>query len=129
MPQTTLAITEGPANVGGESPKRTNKGKKIATDDVESLMKLVPASKVVQEDPNEPIRRKRTKSRRLEITKTEVIKIVQEEAEKIKIDPKKIISAKAGEKFKKAQDAEMQVLKKEHLQKGQETDVVKQKKS
>ncbi|GJS45794.1 hypothetical protein Tco_0595915 [Tanacetum coccineum] len=158
MPQTTLAITEGPSHVRGrmsdrltlkppfytkeehvamdddterspsmtklisqpessQAPKRTDKGKKIATDDVESLVKLVPASKVVREDPDEPIRRKRTKSRRLEITKTEVIKIVQEEAEKIKIDPKKIISAKAGEKFKKAQDAELQVLKREHSQK------------
>ncbi|GKD03736.1 hypothetical protein Tco_1178710 [Tanacetum coccineum] len=37
-----------------------------------------------------------------------------EEAEKIRLDPKIIISAKAGEKFKKAQDDEHQVLKKEH---------------
>ncbi|GJT82388.1 hypothetical protein Tco_1056730 [Tanacetum coccineum] len=35
-----------------------------------------------------------------EMIKTKVIKIVQEEAEKIRIDPKKVISAKAGEKFK-----------------------------
>ncbi|GJZ40452.1 hypothetical protein Tco_0587015 [Tanacetum coccineum] len=41
----------------------------------------------------------------------------QEEAEKIGLDPKKIISAKAGEKFKKAHDAEHQVLKREHSQK------------
>ncbi|GJS50936.1 hypothetical protein Tco_0624298 [Tanacetum coccineum] len=97
---------EEPINApeSSQAPKRTDKGKKIATGDVESLMKLVPASKVVREDPNKPIR-------------TEVIKIVQEEAEKIKIDPKKIISAKAGEKFKKAQDAELQVLKREHSQK------------
>ncbi|GKC58370.1 hypothetical protein Tco_1085968, partial [Tanacetum coccineum] len=47
----------------------------------------------------------------------EVIKVVQEEAEKIGIDPKKIASAKAGEKFKKAQDTEHQVLKREHSQK------------
>ncbi|GKA23324.1 hypothetical protein Tco_0709286 [Tanacetum coccineum] len=118
---------------------------KIATDDVESPVKLVHASKVVQEDPDEPIRvpymingkmyhltndeinehlekedkiKKATKeANRLEMTKTEMIKLIQEEAEKIEIDPKKIISAKAGEKFKKAQDAEMQVLKREHSQK------------
>nr|GEV75360.1 hypothetical protein [Tanacetum cinerariifolium] len=45
---------------------------------------------------------------------TEVIKVVQEEAEKIEIDPKTIVSAKAGEKFKKAQDDEHQVLRREH---------------
>ncbi|GJR83387.1 retrovirus-related pol polyprotein from transposon TNT 1-94 [Tanacetum coccineum] len=51
------------------------------------------------------------------MTKTKVIKIVQEEAEKIGIDLKKVISAKAGEKFKKAQDAEMQVHKRQHTKK------------
>ncbi|GKB04748.1 hypothetical protein Tco_0832943 [Tanacetum coccineum] len=38
------------------------------------------------------------------LTRTEVIKVVQEKAEKIRLDPKTIFSAKAGEKFKKAQD-------------------------
>ncbi|GJZ04707.1 hypothetical protein Tco_0537982 [Tanacetum coccineum] len=52
-----------------------------------------------------------------EMTKTKVIKVVQEEAKNITLDPKTIISAKAGEKFKKAQDAEHQVLKREHSQK------------
>ncbi|GJT32176.1 hypothetical protein Tco_0922595 [Tanacetum coccineum] len=52
-----------------------------------------------------------------EMKKTEVIKVVKKEVEKIGLDPKKIISAKAGEKFKKAQDAEHQVLKIEHSQK------------
>ncbi|GJZ86453.1 hypothetical protein Tco_0658063 [Tanacetum coccineum] len=46
------------------------------------------------------------KAKIFKITKTGVIKVVQEEAEKIGLDPKKIISAKAGEKFKKARDAE-----------------------
>ncbi|GJR93942.1 hypothetical protein Tco_0266116 [Tanacetum coccineum] len=35
---------------------RTDKGKKIATDDDESLKKLVPALKVIREDPDKPIR-------------------------------------------------------------------------
>ncbi|GJU25377.1 hypothetical protein Tco_1163998 [Tanacetum coccineum] len=51
-----------------------------------------------------------------EMTKIEVIKVVQEEAEKIRLDPKTIVSAKSSEKFKKAQDAEHQVLKREHSQ-------------
>ncbi|GJU84620.1 hypothetical protein Tco_1292166 [Tanacetum coccineum] len=44
-------------------------------------------------------------------------KWVQEEAEKIGLDPNKIACSKVGEKFKKAQDAEHQVLKREHSQK------------
>ncbi|GKA69606.1 hypothetical protein Tco_0775670 [Tanacetum coccineum] len=52
-----------------------------------------------------------------EMTKTKVIKVVHDEAEMIGLDPKTIISAKAGEKFKKSQDAEHQVLKREHSQK------------
>ncbi|GJS84987.1 hypothetical protein Tco_0751528 [Tanacetum coccineum] len=53
----------------------------------------------------------------LAISKSKVIKVVQEEAEKIGLDLKKIASAKAGEKFKKAQEAEHLVLKREHTEK------------
>nr|GEX39225.1 hypothetical protein [Tanacetum cinerariifolium] len=52
-----------------------------------------------------------------DIYKTEIIKIVQEEAKKIGIDPKKVISAKACKKFKKAPDAEIQVHKRQHIEK------------
>nr|GEX24202.1 retrovirus-related Pol polyprotein from transposon TNT 1-94 [Tanacetum cinerariifolium] len=76
------------------------KGNGIATNEqLKSTKKLVPTSKVVREDPDEPIR------------------VAHEEAEKIRLDPKMIMSAKAGEKFKKARDTEHQVLKKEHSQK------------
>nr|GEV74249.1 hypothetical protein [Tanacetum cinerariifolium] len=71
-----------------------------------------------------PIWTKRNKSRRLlkkqkmfKMNKTELIKVVQEEAEKIGLALKKIINAKAREKFKKAQDAKYQVFKREHSQK------------
>ncbi|GKD39952.1 hypothetical protein Tco_1260159 [Tanacetum coccineum] len=56
-------------------------------------------------------------ARLLAITKPEVIKVVQEEAEKIELDPKSIKWARAGEMFKKAQDAEHAVLKREHTEK------------
>ncbi|GJV74542.1 hypothetical protein Tco_1506126 [Tanacetum coccineum] len=119
QPITTIISISQPKS--SQAPKRTDKGKKIATDNVESLVKLVPASKVVRENLDEPIRDKIKKvteeAKRLEMTKIEVIKIVQEEAENIGIDPKKIISAKAGETFKKAQDAEMQVHKRQHTEK------------
>ncbi|GJR74294.1 hypothetical protein Tco_0086659 [Tanacetum coccineum] len=122
-------------------------GKGIATDkQLESITKkFVPASKVVREDPDEPIRvpyminekmhyltndeindhmKKEDKIKKaaeeakmFEMTKTEVIKVVYEEAGKIGLDLKTIVSAKAGGKFKKARDTEHQVLKREHLQK------------
>ncbi|GJR40367.1 hypothetical protein Tco_1216051 [Tanacetum coccineum] len=68
-------------------------------------------------DKEKKIKKAAEEAKMFEMTKTEVIKVVQEEAEKIGLDPKKIISAKTGEKFKKAQDAEHQVLKREHPQK------------
>ncbi|GKA18768.1 hypothetical protein Tco_0698683 [Tanacetum coccineum] len=107
--------------------------------------KLVKASSVVRPDPDAPIlvpymingklfylteeqiqahldkedqiKKAEEEAKRLANTKSKVIKIVQEEAKKIRIDPKKVISAKAGEKFKKAQDAEMQVHKRQHTEK------------
>ncbi|GJX43822.1 hypothetical protein Tco_0260498 [Tanacetum coccineum] len=51
------------------------------------------------------------------MTKPEVIKVVQEEAEKIGLDPKAIKCAKAGEMFKKSQDAEHVILKRQHIEK------------
>ncbi|GKA49205.1 hypothetical protein Tco_0742163 [Tanacetum coccineum] len=42
-----------------------------------------------------------SKSASSTISKPEVIKVVQEEAEKIELDPKKITSAKAGEKYER----------------------------
>ncbi|GJU33013.1 hypothetical protein Tco_1176602 [Tanacetum coccineum] len=53
----------------------------------------------------------------LAMSRPEIIKVVQEEVEKIGLDPRKIASTKAGEKFKNAQDAEHEVLKREHSKK------------
>ncbi|GKC97464.1 hypothetical protein Tco_1167739 [Tanacetum coccineum] len=110
--------------------------------DEDPSKKLVPASTIVHPDPNEEVkvpymingkmyyltdtemqayldkeeklRKAVEEARLLAISKPRVIKVVQEEAKKIGLDPKKITSAKAGEKLKKAQDAEHQVLKREH---------------
>ncbi|GJZ93333.1 hypothetical protein Tco_0665398 [Tanacetum coccineum] len=68
-------------------------------------------------EKEEKLKKADGEERLLAISKPEVIKVVQEEAEKIGLNPKKIASAKAGEKFKKAQDAEHQVLKREHTKK------------
>ncbi|GJU01553.1 putative reverse transcriptase domain-containing protein [Tanacetum coccineum] len=125
-------------------PQREGKG--ITTDEqLEYPPKLVKASSAVRPDPDAPvlvpytkngklfylneeqiqahmdkedqIKKAEEEAKRHAMTKTEVIKIVQEEAEKTGIDPKKVISAKAGEKFKKAQDAEMQVHRRQHIKK------------
>ncbi|GJW61158.1 hypothetical protein Tco_0110493, partial [Tanacetum coccineum] len=140
-PSHTEGETEEPKNA-----PRIDKGKGIATESKEDpSKKLVPTSTIVRLDldkevkvpyminrrmcyltdkemqayldKEEKLRKAAEEARLLAISKPEVIKVVQEKAEKIRLDPKKVASAKAGEKFKKAQDAEHQVLKREHTQK------------
>nr|GEU61142.1 hypothetical protein [Tanacetum cinerariifolium] len=65
----------------------------------------------------EEIKKKAEQARLLEMTKSEIIKVVYEEAKKTRIDLKTILSYKGGEQFKKIHDAEHQVLKREHSQK------------
>ncbi|GJY88231.1 hypothetical protein Tco_0502859 [Tanacetum coccineum] len=89
-------------------------GKAIAIDDQPKLTEEQIQTHIYKE---EQIKKATEEAKMFEITKTEVIKVVHEEAEKIRLDPKIIISAKVGEKFKKAQNAEHQVLKIEHSQK------------
>ncbi|GKA85806.1 hypothetical protein Tco_0807460 [Tanacetum coccineum] len=62
-------------------------------------------------DKEEQLKKAAEEARLLAISKPEVIKVVQEEAKKIRLDPKIIASAKACQKFKKAHDAEHEVLK------------------
>ncbi|GJW44025.1 hypothetical protein Tco_0072824 [Tanacetum coccineum] len=123
---------------------KSDKGKGIATKSDEDILKrLVPASTIVHPDPDalipykingevyhltakqlqeqmdkeELIKKDKEEPRLLAISKPKVIKVVQEEAKKIGLDLGKIASAKAGEKFKKAQDVEHKVLKREHTKK------------
>nr|GEY69730.1 hypothetical protein [Tanacetum cinerariifolium] len=56
-------------------------------------------------DKKEPIKKAFEEAKMFEMIKTRVIKVVREETKKIGLNPKEIISAKASEKFKKAQDA------------------------
>nr|GEW97379.1 retrovirus-related Pol polyprotein from transposon TNT 1-94 [Tanacetum cinerariifolium] len=142
--QPLTTITTHPES--SQAALRIDKGKGIATEsDEDPSKKLVPASTIVRLNPDEEVkvlymingkmcyltdtemqgyldkeeklRKAVNEARLLAISKPELIKVVQEEAEKIGLDPKKIASAKAGKKFKKAQDAEHQVLKREHSQK------------
>nr|GEY02973.1 RNA-directed DNA polymerase, eukaryota, reverse transcriptase zinc-binding domain protein [Tanacetum cinerariifolium] len=68
-------------------------------------------------DKKDKIKKAKKQTRLLTITKPKVIKVVQEEAEKIGVVPKKISSAKTGEEFKKVQDAKHPVLKIKHSKK------------
>ncbi|GJW25408.1 hypothetical protein Tco_0039219 [Tanacetum coccineum] len=102
-------------------------GKGIATSDEEFPQKLVPASTIIfnltndeiQEYLNkeEEIKKKAEEAKLLAMTKSEIIKVVHEEAKKAKIDPKLVLSAKGGEQFKKIYDAEHQVHKRQHTKK------------
>ncbi|GKE33423.1 hypothetical protein Tco_1452745, partial [Tanacetum coccineum] len=137
----TLALTHIPANVEGENATNTatedplshtegntdaNRqenldeskhsrdaniefiGKGIAIDEqVEDQKKLVKALSIIRPGPDALILYTIN-------GETEVNKVVREEAKKLEIHPKEAITTKAGEKFKKAQDAEHEVLKRKH---------------
>ncbi|GKB82429.1 hypothetical protein Tco_0949324 [Tanacetum coccineum] len=141
--QTTLVIDITPP----EPQVTQREGMGIATKEQlePSSKKLVPASREFHQDLDEPIiapcdihgkiyqlkndeiqahldkkeeiKKKAEEARLLEMTKSELIKVVHEEAEKARIDPKIILSAKGGEQFKKIQDAEHQILNQEYLNK------------
>nr|GEW22432.1 hypothetical protein [Tanacetum cinerariifolium] len=84
---------------------------KIPTPEVQPITTIISTSK-----PKPPIPQREGKAI-----------ATDEEAEKIRLDPKTIISAKACEKFKKASDAEHQVLKREHSQKAKRAMELKKK--
>nr|GFC48704.1 hypothetical protein [Tanacetum cinerariifolium] len=118
-------------------PQREGKG--IATDDqVEDQRKLVKALSIVRPDLDKPVRfefmingkivylaeqetkeywdkeeeiKKANEEARLNaIRKTEVIKVVYEDAKKLGIHPKEAITTKADELFKKAQEVEHETV-------------------
>ncbi|GJV80146.1 retrovirus-related pol polyprotein from transposon TNT 1-94 [Tanacetum coccineum] len=144
----TIPTKEVPISTPESLPvaPKADKGKGIATKETdESTKKLVPVSREVRQDPNEPIRvpyeihgkvyqltndeiqahmdkeekiKKSTeKAKLLAMNKLELIKVVQEEANKVGVDPKILASIKGGQEFKEIQDVELQVLNKEHSQK------------
>ncbi|GKF34642.1 hypothetical protein Tco_0107842, partial [Tanacetum coccineum] len=123
---------------------RDDRGKGIATDDVESPKKLVKALSKFHPDLDEPVRvpyeihgklyhltndeiqehldkeekmkKAAEEAKLLAMSKPKLIKVVHEEALKADIDPKILESAKGGQEFKKIQDAEFKVLNREHSQ-------------
>ncbi|GKF89158.1 hypothetical protein Tco_0263121, partial [Tanacetum coccineum] len=106
-----------------------DRGKRIAIDDVETLIKLVKASSKVRHDPDEPVtvpyeilgklyhltndeiqehldkdekmKKDDEEAKLLAMSKPELIKVIHEEASKANIDPKILENAKGGQEFKK----------------------------
>nr|GFB33790.1 hypothetical protein [Tanacetum cinerariifolium] len=76
-PEVQLIITSQPES--SQAPKRINKGKRVSIDDVETQVKIVHESRVVWEDPDEPvkvlIKKAVEQARLLAITKPEVVKV------------------------------------------------------
>ncbi|GJT71308.1 copia protein [Tanacetum coccineum] len=106
-----------------QATTKIDKGKGIATESGDDpSKKLVKASSIVRPDLDEPdkeeqIKKAEEEARLNAISKLKVIKVVREEANKLGIHPKEATTTKAGELFKKAQDAEHEVLKKQHTDK------------
>ncbi|GJY98454.1 hypothetical protein Tco_0515364 [Tanacetum coccineum] len=123
-------------------------GKGIDTDEqVEDQRKLVKASSIIRHDPDalipytingevyyltaeqlqahmdkeDQIKKAEEEARLFAMSKPKLIKVVREEAKKLGIHPKEAITTKAGEKFKKAQDVEHEVLKRQHTEKVQKS--------
>nr|GEV50122.1 retrovirus-related Pol polyprotein from transposon TNT 1-94 [Tanacetum cinerariifolium] len=130
---THTTIEEPPSYTKGAQPIKIihpepsvlqKEGKGIGTDDqAEDQRKLVKASSIVHPDPDKPEKIKKAKEEASlnAISKTEVIKVIHEEAKKIGIHPKEAISSKAGELFKRVQDAEHEVFKRQHTKKVRKT--------
>nr|GEU94064.1 hypothetical protein [Tanacetum cinerariifolium] len=116
IPQTTLAITEQTTNP--ESDKAEEEPTRLV-----SISTIKPTTR-----PNPEVSLIEFSSRpplanpifEIPIPKREGKAIAtddQPDVEKIRLDPKQIINAKAREKFKKAQDAENKVLQRQHIKK------------
>nr|GEX86496.1 hypothetical protein [Tanacetum cinerariifolium] len=93
---------------------RLDNGKRITT---KKMYYLTNREMQAYLDKEEKIKKAVEEAKLLDMFKPEIIKVVREEANKLGINPKEAISTKDGEQFKKAQDAEHEVLKREHSKK------------
>nr|GEV34703.1 retrovirus-related Pol polyprotein from transposon TNT 1-94 [Tanacetum cinerariifolium] len=114
----TLALTHIPANVERENATNTatEEPPSHIEGETEDQKIAIPISSI--QPTEEKMKKSDEEAKLFVMSKPEVIKVVREEAKKLRINPKKVISTKAGEKFKKARDAEHEVLKREHAKKG-----------
>ncbi|GKA58095.1 hypothetical protein Tco_0757283 [Tanacetum coccineum] len=108
---THTAIKETPSYIEGENVDMDTKEvvKKEPTKEPESPPKLVKASSEVCPDLDEPVRIAAEEAKLLEITKPELIKVIQEEATKAGVDPKILASAKGGQEKRKHQELKPEI--------------------
>nr|GEX52099.1 uncharacterized mitochondrial protein AtMg00810-like [Tanacetum cinerariifolium] len=81
-----------------------------------SILNLL-SHKEREKDKEEEIKKSEEEARLNALSKIKVIKVVRKEAKKLGIHPKEAITIKASELFKKSQDAEYEVLKRQHTEK------------
>ncbi|GJS42634.1 hypothetical protein Tco_0567677 [Tanacetum coccineum] len=121
---TTTATEEPPSHTEGgiETQPRENSYNNPFPMKANQLMinqspQLVLASTIIRPDPDEPVKVEfMINGKTIYITEQEIQEYLDKE-EKMKKAVEENASAKAGEKFKKAQDAEHEVLKREHYKK------------
>nr|GEY10214.1 hypothetical protein [Tanacetum cinerariifolium] len=117
----TFYLTNTLANVKGENATHTATKEPLFhieghNPSQSSIMNLL-YHKERAKDKEDEIKKAEEEAKLNSISKTEVIKVVCKEAEKLGIHPKEAITSKAGELFKKALDAEHDVLKRQHIKK------------
>nr|GEW54352.1 copia protein [Tanacetum cinerariifolium] len=122
--ETNANIQDKPEEPKQSTNANIKKGKCIETDyQAEDQRNLVKALSIVHSDLDEPwdkekeIKKVKAEARLNVISKTKVIKVVREEAKKLGIHLKEVITTKAGKLSKKAQEAEHEVLKRQHTEK------------
>nr|GEZ30365.1 hypothetical protein [Tanacetum cinerariifolium]GEZ33420.1 hypothetical protein [Tanacetum cinerariifolium] len=112
----TLALTDIQENVEGENATTTatKEPPSHTKGETEEPRLEIPISSIPSTDKEEQIKKAKEKARLNAISKIEVIKGVREEAKKLGIYLKMIISTKASDLFMKAQDAKHKVLKRQY---------------
>ncbi|GJZ72763.1 hypothetical protein Tco_0636909 [Tanacetum coccineum] len=122
--------TNSLANISFLSSQATpiiDKGKGIATElDEDPSKRLVHASTIIRPNPDEldkeeKIKKATEEAKLLAMSRPKVNKVVQEEAKKIGLYPRKIASAKVGMKFKKTKDVGFEVSRESTIKRSNHT--------
>ncbi|GKB78840.1 hypothetical protein Tco_0945735, partial [Tanacetum coccineum] len=87
---------------------------KTTKEDETEHIKKEPEVEDVEMVPLQEPQKATEEAKLLEMNKSELIKVVHEEAAKAGVDTKILVSAKGGQEFRKIQDAEIKVLNREH---------------
>nr|GEU63676.1 hypothetical protein [Tanacetum cinerariifolium] len=103
--------------------------KGIARDTDYSPLKLVIALREAHIKKQVRMEKATQEARLTELSKPELIKVVEEVVGEVRINPKALYNSKGGKEFLKQQDAEYKVLQREHLEKLKKSRELKKKRS